>query len=197
VTLKNNDVTSLKEFESTWDELLGKLDYMKSTDVYSIVKQRQKLKRQTMAIFYAMLVTTTLLGLLSIYHSIEMDFYSKEKQYMILRGLGMRKRQFAWTFMRRYIRTIFMGIIMSVFVVGGYSLLVRYAGKSLEKAYQNDTYDMLVAKKPWMEVLPKYDLFNIGMIMPEILICMICVIMIAGMISKAITKFEKNGGCQS
>jgi hypothetical protein len=197
VTLKNNDVSHLKEFEVTWDELLGTLDYMKSTDVYSIVKQRQKLMRQTMAIFYAMLVMTTMLGLLSIYHSIEMDVYSKEKQYMILRGLGMKKSQFAWAFMRRYLRTIFAGIIMSIFVVGGYSVVVRYASNALEKAYQKDTYDMLVAKKPWMEILPKYDLLNTGMMLPEILMCMLCVMIIAGIISKTMKKFEKNGGYQS
>ena len=71
-----------------------------------------------------------------------------------------------------------VGGILSIIPVSIYSFLVRYALKLSEKAYQNNTTEMLSLKKPWVYELPKYDMLNALLFLAAVVVCIISVLFI-------------------
>lgn len=51
----------------------------------------------------------------------------------------------------------------------------------MRNAYENDTYDALILSKPWVEAIPKYDLWN-GNLLQTVLVSVAVSLLIIGTI---------------
>lgn len=111
--------------------------------------------RKEMALFCAVVFVLTVISLLCIGNSIAMRIRHMAAEQKILNLLGMTKGQLLLLYIRRYVMTGIVGGILSIIPVSIYSFLVRYALKLSEKAYQNNTTEILSLKKPWVYELPK------------------------------------------
>ncbi len=105
--------------------------------------------------FCAVVFVLTVISLLCIGNSIAMRIRHMAAEQKILNLLGMTKGQLLLLYIRRYVMTGIVGGILSIIPVSIYSFLVRYALKLSEKAYQNNTTEILSLKKPWVYELPK------------------------------------------
>ena len=101
--------------------------------------------RKEMELFCAVVFVLTVISLLCIGNSIAMRIRHMAAEQKILNLLGMTKGQLLLLYIRRYV----------IIPVSIYSFLVRYALKLSEKAYQNNTTEILSLKKPWVYELPK------------------------------------------
>ena len=111
--------------------------------------------RKEMELFCAVVFVLTVISLPCIGNSIAMRIRHMAAEQKILNLLGMTKGQLLLLYIRRYVMTGIVGGILSIIPVSIYSFLVRYALKLSEKAYQNNTTEILSLKKPWVYELPK------------------------------------------
>lgn len=126
--------------------------------------------------FCAVVFVLTVISLLCIGNSIAMRIRHMAAEQKILNLLGMTKGQLLLLYIRRYVMTGIVGGILSIIPVSIYSFLVRYALKLSEKAYQNNTTEILSLKKPWVYELPKYDMLNALLFLAAVVICIISVL---------------------
>lgn len=62
----------------------------------------------------------------------------------------------------------------------------------MRNAYENDTYDALILSKPWVEAIPKYDLWN-GNLLQTVLVSVAVSLLIIGTIVIICTCGQKEG----
>ena len=101
-----------------------------------------------------------LLSILSAGNTISMNIFSMKKERMLLNDLGMTKRKIRLLLWMRFGKIGLFGGCISILPVWGYSRIAAYANDLMRNAYENDTYDALILSKPWVEAIPKYDLWN-------------------------------------
>lgn len=158
VKLKNKKES--ETFNQIWMQVLKNAKYMNSVDVYSVIRDRERVIQQTMAIFYSVFVVLLLIGILCISNSIAMRMCGMEREQIILYHLGLTKKQILNIYIRRYARMGIVGTIFSVFPVVIYTILEKYASYLIDDAIKMDATDALFIKKPWVEIIPKYEMIN-------------------------------------
>lgn len=158
VTLK--DKKGSETFDSTWMRVLKDAKYMDSVDVYSVLRERERTIQQIMAIFYFVFAVLLLIGMLCIRNSIAMRMCGMEKEQIILYNLGLTKNQILNIYIKRYARLGIVGAVFSVIPVVIYTVLEKYASDLVETAIKMDTTDALFMQKPWVEIIPRYEMIN-------------------------------------
>lgn len=180
VRLKNTEES--RQFEQIWMHVLQKAGYMNSIDVYSIIQEKERTIRQTMAIFYAVFVVLLLIGILCTSNSIVMRMRHMESEQKILYQLGLTRGRILWTYIRRYSFMAVVGTVFSILPVGIYSFLVKSALHRIDEALKKDAIDVLFLQKPWMENIPKYDMLNHGFVVAVIVSGILAVLLLSAMV---------------
>lgn len=81
-------------------------------------------------------------------------------QQIILYNLGLTKNQILNIYIKRYARLGIVGAVFSVIPVVIYTVLEKYASDLVETAIKMDTTDALFMQKPWVEIIPRYEMIN-------------------------------------
>lgn len=192
VTLKKYNDTALKSFDKTWSKYVSEAKYMAQIDVFSILREKQMISKRVMAIFYLLLAVLILLSILSAGNTISMNIFSMKKERMLLNDLGMTKRKIRLLLWMRFGKIGLFGGCISILPVWGYSRIAAYANDLMRNAYENDTYDALILSKPWVEAIPKYDLWN-GNLLQTVLVSVAVSLLIIGIIVIICTCGQKEG----
>ena len=192
VTLKKYNDTALKSFDKTWSKYVSEAKYMAQIDVFSILREKQMISKRVMAIFYLLLAVLILLSILSAGNTISMNIFSMKKERMLLNDLGMTKRKIRLLLWMRFGKIGFFGGCISILPVWVYSRIAAYANDLMRNAYENDTYDALILSKPWVEAIPKYDLWN-GNLLQTVLVSVAVSLLIIGTIVIICTCGQKEG----
>lgn len=117
-------------------------------------QKKQRMQRQVMALFYAVIFVLAAISLICIGNSVAMRVRHMAAEQRILNLLGMTKVQLLFLYVRRYAVAGIAGGIISIIPASVYSFFVRYALKLSEKAYQDNTTEILSLEKPWVYGLP-------------------------------------------
>ena len=192
VTLKKYNDTALKSFDKTWSKYVSEAKYMAQIDVFSILREKQMISKRVMAIFYLLLAVLILLSILSAGNTISMNIFSMKKERMLLNDLGMTKRKIRLLLWMRFGKIGLFGGCISILPVWVYSRIAAYANDLMRNAYENDTYDALILSKPWVEAIPKYDLWN-GNLLQTVLVSVAVSLLIIGTIVIICTCGQKEG----
>ena len=192
VTLKKYNDTALKSFDKTWSKYVSEAKYMAQIDVFSILREKQMISKRVMAIFYLLLAVLILLSILSAGNTISMNIFSMKKERMLLNDLGMTKRKIRLLLWMRFGKIGLFGGCISLLPVWAYSRIAAYANDLIRNAYENDTYDALILSKPWVEAIPKYDLWN-GNLLQTVLVSVAVSLFIIGTIVIICTCGQKEG----
>lgn len=192
VTLKKYNDTALKSFDKTWSKYVSEAKYMAQIDVFSILREKQMISKRVMAIFYLLLAVLILLSILSAGNTISMNIFSMKKERMLLTDLGMTKRKIRLLLWMRFGKISVLGGCISLLPVWAYSRIAAYANDLIRNAYENDTYDALILSKPWVEAIPKYDLWN-GNLLQTVLVSVAVSLLIIGTIVIICTCGQKEG----
>ena len=115
-----------------------------------------------------------------------------KKERMLLNDLGMTKRKIRLLLWMRFGKIGFFGGCISILPVWVYSRIAAYANDLMRNAYENDTYDALILSKPWVEAIPKYDLWN-GNLLQTVLVSVAVSLLIIGTIVIICTCGQKEG----
>ena len=148
VRLKNAGES--KTFEQVWMQVLQSAGYMNSIDVYSIIQEKERTIRQTMAIFYSVLGVLLLIGILCTSNSIVMRMRYMEAEQKILHQLGLTKGRILWAYIRRYSFMAVVGTVFSMLPVMAYSFLVKNALHRIDEVLKKDATDALFRQNPCM-----------------------------------------------
>lgn len=160
VGVRLKDKKGSETFDSTWMRVLKDAKYMDSVDVYSVLRERKRTVQQIMAIFYFVFAVLLLIGMLCISNSIAMRMCGMEKEQVILYNLGLTKNQILNIYIKRYARLGIVGAVFSVIPVVIYTVLEKYASDLIKTANKMDTINALFMQKPWVEIIPKYEMIN-------------------------------------
>ena len=115
-----------------------------------------------------------------------------KKERMLLNDLGMTKRKIRLLLWMRFGKISVLGGCISLLPVWAYSRIAAYANDLIRNAYENDTYDALILSKPWVEAIPKYDLWN-GNLLQTVLVSVAVSLLIIGTIVIICTCGQKEG----
>lgn len=179
------------DFNKIWTKIMKEAGYVTATDIFEIMRQIETEDRKTMSFFYSIIVLLVIVGAMCVGNSFAMRIYQMRKEQQILQLIGMEKKRICWMYIRRYSKTAFIGMIVSVFPTLIYGKMVNTASLLIDNALENDTYDQLILQKPWVKI-PLYRVLEKHFPLTVLLVFLVAILLIVILISLQSGKMVSN-----
>ncbi len=152
-----NDISETDEFQGMWYQALAQAKYMTCFDVGELVYVQEKGQQKVMAIFYTLFIYLMLLGGITICVVVWVGMQKNQIEMETLSYMGMKKSQLIYLNIRKYIRWIALGGVLSFLSVMSFSALCFQCSSMRDAALFSGTMEQLSKEKPWIYLIPNFD----------------------------------------
>ena len=153
--VKLSEKADMENFEKLWYKVLGNSSKVTSSSVASIKRQMSTVTLSNMSIFFAIIITVVILGLIGIINSVNLRVRRGSRSYSTLRAIGLSKKGLISLILRQGLICAVIGAVTSLIPLGVYEyfrqLTVKYLndGRGAYEADTNGRYDF-----PWQKFFP-------------------------------------------
>lgn len=170
------DGADIERFDELWYGVIGNSREVVSTSRAALLRRMNGVTRTNISIFYAMIITVVVLGLIGIINSTNLRIRRQLRTYSVLRAIGFSKTGLTVMILKQGLLYTVIGSLTS-FVPLCFFEMVRQsairateAGVGVMITVQNGRSDI-----PWQGLFPKYmELFNEPVLL---IICAVFVMM--------------------
>ena len=155
--VKLSEKANIDDFEQLWFKAVGNSSKVTSSSVISIKRQMNTTTLSNMSIFFAIIITVIILGLIGIINSVNLRVRKKLRSYSTLRAIGFSKRCLISLILRQGLVYALIGAVTSLIPLGVYEIF-----RAAANAFMSNGNIRLSLDKngqyiyPWQWNFPRY-----------------------------------------